>query len=239
MKVLFNWLKEFVELQATPADLRARLSTSGTGVDALEESSAGPMLDAELTANRPDCLGHYGIAREAATLYRLAIKPVHPKFTESAAPVSQATSVAIETPDLCSRFTARVVRAVKVQPSPDWLRQRLEALGHASINNVVDITNYVQLELGQPLHAFDLDKVAEHRLIVRRARAGEKLRTLDGVERTLPAGTCVVADPSRAISLAGIMGGADTEIGFATRNVLIESAWGGPIWICPARKAAN
>ena len=199
MKVLFNWLKEFVELKATPADLRARLSTSGTAVDAIEESAAGPMLDAELTANRPDCLGHYGIAREAATLYRLALKPVQPKFTESAAPVAQATSVTIEAPELCARFTARVVRGVKVQPSPDWLRQRLEALGHASINNVVDVTNYVMLELGQPLHAFDLDKVAEHKLIVRRARAGEKLRTLDGIERTLPAGTCVVADPSRAM----------------------------------------
>ncbi len=239
MKVLFNWLKEFVELAATPADLRARLSTSGTAVDAIEESAAGPMLDAELTANRPDCLGHYGIAREAATLYRLALKPVQPKFTASAAPVSQATSVVIETPELCSRFTARVFRGVKVQPSPDWLRQRLEALGHASINNVVDITNYVQLELGQPLHAFDLDKVAEHRLIVRRARAGEKLRTLDGVERTLPAGTCVVADSSRAISIAGIMGGADTEIGFATRNVLLEAAWWDPISTRRASKALN
>jgi len=239
MKVLFNWLKEFVDLKATPADLRARLSTSGTAVDAIEESAAGPMLDAELTANRPDCLGHYGIAREAATLYRLALKPVQPKFTESASPVSQATSVAIETPDLCSRFTARVVRGVKVQPSPDWLRQRLEALGHASINNVVDITNDVMLELGQPLHAFDLDKVAEHKLIVRHARSGEKLRTLDGIERTLAAGMCVVADSARAISIAGVMGGADTEIGFATRNVLIEAAWWDPISIRRTSKSLN
>src|ERR1700735_3148271 len=239
MKVLFNWLTEFVDLKATPADLRARLSVSGTAVDAVEESAAGPMLDAELTANRPDCLGHYGIAREAATLYRLALKPVHPKFAESAAPVSQATSVTIDTPELCSRFTARVVRGVKVQPSPDWLRQRLEALGHASINNVVDITNYVMLELGQPLHAFDLDKVTEHKLIVRRARAGEKLRTLDGIERPLAAGMCVVADPTRAISIAGVMGGAETEIGFATRNVLLEAAWWDPISTRRASKALN
>ncbi len=239
MKVLFNWLKEFVELKATPADLRARLSISGTAVDAIEDSPAGPMLDAELTANRPDCLGHYGVAREAATLYRLALKAVQPKFTEGATPVSQAASVVIEAPELCSRFTARVVRGVKVQPSPDWLRQRLEALGHASINNVVDITNYVMLELGQPLHAFDLDKVAEHRFIVRRARAGEKLRTLDGIERTLAAGTCVIADAARAISLAGVMGGADTEIGFATRNILLEAAWWDPISIRRTSKALN
>lgn len=239
MKVLFHWLKEFVELKATPAELRARLSISGTAVDAIEDSAAGPILDAELTANRPDCLGHYGLAREAATLYRLPLKSVQPKFTESSAPVSQATSVTIETPELCSRFTARIVRGVKVQPSPDWLRQRLEALGHASINNVVDISNYVMFELGQPLHAFDLDKVAEQRLIVRRARAGEKLRTLDGIERALPAGTCVVADPARAISIAGVMGGADTEIGFATRNVLLEAAWWDPISIRRASKALN
>src|SRR5271170_6285111 len=167
MKVLFNWLKEFVELKATPADLRARLSTSGTAVDAIEESAAGPMPDAELTANRPDCLGHYGIAREAATLYRLALKPVQPKFTASAAPVSQAASVVIETPELCSRFTARVVRGVKVQPSPDWLRQRLEALGQTSINNVVDVSNYVMLELGKATHAFDLDRLAGRRIVVR------------------------------------------------------------------------
>src|ERR1700691_3909403 len=136
MKVLYNQLKEFVDVKAAPADLKARLSLAGVAIDSVEESAAGPVLDAELTANRPDCLGHYGIAREAATLYRLALKPLQPKFTESATPVSQATSVAIETPELCSRFTARVVRGVKVQPSPDWLRQRLEALGHASINNV-------------------------------------------------------------------------------------------------------
>src|ERR1700683_1552163 len=118
MKVLFNWLKEFVELKATPADLRARLSTSGTAVAAIEESVAGPMLDAELTANRPDCLGHYGIAREGATLYRLALKPVQPKFAESATPVSQATSVAIETPELCSRFTAPGGGGGEVRPLP-------------------------------------------------------------------------------------------------------------------------
>ena len=239
MKVLFNWLKEFVELKATPAELRARLSISGTAVDAIEESAAGPILDAELTANRPDCLGHYGVAREAATLFRLPLKPVQPKFDESASPVSQAASAVIETPELCSRFTARVVRGVKVQPSPDWLRQRLEALGHASINNVVDITNYVMLELGQPLHAFDLEKIVDYRVVVRRARAGEKLRTLDGIERTLAAGTCVIADASRAISLAGVMGGADTEIGFATRNVLIEAAWWDPISIRRTSKALN
>src|SRR5271154_6963765 len=237
MKVLFNWLKEFVELKATPADLRARLSTSGTAVDAIEESAAGPMLDAELTANRPDCLGHYGIAREAATLYRLALKPVQPRLTESASPVSQATSVAVETPDLCSRFTARVVRGVKVQPSPDWLRQRLEAIGEKSINNVVDVTNYVMFELGHPLHAFDFEKLAEHRLMVRRAQPGEKIKTLDGGEQKLTKDVCVIADAQRAVSIAGIMGGANSEISFSTKNILIECAWFDPISIRRSSKA--
>ncbi|MFZ0637934.1 MAG: phenylalanine--tRNA ligase subunit beta [Candidatus Acidiferrales bacterium] len=229
MRVLFNWLKEYVDIPATPADLRARLSLSGTAVDAIEESPAGPVLDAELTANRADCLGHYGLAREAATLYRKPLKPVQPKFTESDGAASQATRVDIESPDLCARYTARVVTGVKVQPSPDWLRQRLEALGHASINNIVDITNYVMLELGQPLHAFDLDKLSEKRIIVRRARPGEKMRTLDGIERTLAKDMCVIADASRAVAIGGVMGGAESEIGFATRNILLESAWFDPI----------
>jgi phenylalanyl-tRNA synthetase beta chain len=231
MKVLYNWLKEFVEVTATPAELRSRLSLSGTAVDSIEESAAGPVLDAELTSNRADCLGHYGIAREIAALYRVSLKPVRPKLTEASEPVSKAARVEIESPDLCARYTARVLRGVKVQPSPDWLRQRLEALGHASINNVVDATNYVMLELGQPLHAFDLDKLAEGRIVVRGARPGEKLRTLDGIERTLTKDMCVIADASHAVAIGGVMGGAESEIGFSTRNILFESAWFDPISI--------
>ena len=185
MKVVYNWLKEFAELKATPDDLRARLSLAGIAVDSVEESAAGPVLDAEITANRPDCLGHYGMAREAAAIYRLSLKPVHPKLKESAEKVTDATRVEIETPELCGRFTARIMRGVKVQPSPDWLRQRLEAIDQKSINNVVDVTNYVMFELGQPMHAYDLDKLNEGRIVVRRSQPGEKLRTLDGAERTL------------------------------------------------------
>src|SRR5712675_1961962 len=187
MKILYNWLKEFVDLTATPDDLRTRLSLSGTAVEALEQTAAGPMLDAELTSNRADCLGHYGIAREAAALYRLPLKPLHPQPSESSEQVSAATRVDIESPELCARYTARVLRGVKIGPSPEWLRQRLGALGQASINNVVDATNYVMLELGHPLHAFDLDLLNEHRIVVRRARASEKIRTLDGIERALSA----------------------------------------------------
>src|ERR1700739_1105130 len=204
MKVLYNWLKEFVELTATPEDLRTRLSLSGTAIEALEQTSVGPVLDAELTSNRADCLGHYGIAREAAALYRLPLKPTDPRPRESPEQATTATRVQIDSPELCGRFTARVLRGVKVGPSPDWLRQRLEALGQASINNVVDATNYVMLELGQPLHAFDMDLLAERRIVVRRARAGEKMRTLDGIDRALTGEMCVIADAARPLAIAGV-----------------------------------
>ena len=237
MKVAYNWLKEFVDLTAPAADLRTRLSLAGIAIDSIEESDAGPVLDAEITANRPDCLGHYGVAREAAAIYRLPVKPLQPKLKESGGKAADATRVEIEAPDLCGRYTARVLRGVKIQPSPDWLRQRLEAIGQNSINNVVDITNYVMFELGQPLHAFDLDKLGEKRIVVRRARAGEKLRTLDGVERALTKDMCVIADATRPVALAGVMGGADSEIGFASRNILIESAWFDPISVRQTSKA--
>jgi phenylalanyl-tRNA synthetase beta chain len=237
MKVVYNWLKEFVDVTASPADLRARLSLAGVAVDSIEETAAGPVLDAEVTANRPDCLGHLGIAREVAAIYRLPLKPLHPKLKESAEKVADATRVEIAAPDLCGRFTARVLRGVKVQPSPDWLRQGLEAIGEKSINNVVDVTNYVMFELGHPLHAFDFDKLQEHRIVVRRAKPGEKIRTLDGAERTLTIDMCVVADAGRAVGIGGVMGGAETEISFSTRNVLIECAWFDPISVRRASKA--
>lgn len=237
MKVLYNWLKEFVELTTAPEELRSRLSLSGTAVEALEQTAAGPMLDAELTSNRADCLGHYGIARESAVLYALPLKPVDPRPRESAEQVSAVARVEIDSPELCGRFTARAMRGVKVGPSPDWLRQRLEALGQASINNVVDATNYVMLELGQPMHAYDLDLLAGKRIVARRARSGEKLRTLDGVERTLTAEMCVIADDARALGIGGVMGGGETEIRLASRNILLEAAWFDPVSIRRASKA--
>jgi phenylalanyl-tRNA synthetase beta chain len=237
VKIVYNWLKEFVDVTAPASELRSRLSLAGVAIDSLEETLAGPVLDAEITANRPDCLGHYGVAREVAAIYRLQTKPLQPKLKESAEKVSAAARVEIETPELCRRYTARVLRGVKVTPSPDWLRKRLEAIGHHSINNVVDVTNYVQFELGQPMHAFDLEKLAEKRIIVRRARQGEKIKTLDNAERTLARDMCVIADASRAVAIAGVMGGAESEIGFASKNILLESAWFDPISVRRTSKA--
>jgi phenylalanyl-tRNA synthetase beta chain len=229
MKLLYEWLREFVDVTAPASDLRARLALSGLAIDSIDESAAGPVLDAEVTANRPDCLGHYGVAREVAAIYRLPVKPLEIALKESTEKTATITRVDIDSPDLCGRYTARVLRGVKIQPSPEWLRKRLEAIGQNSINNVVDVTNYVMFELGQPLHAFDLDKLAERRIVVRRAKPNEKIRTLDGVERALSKDTCVIADASRAVAVAGVMGGADSEIGFSSRNILLESAWFDPI----------
>ncbi|HEX8871915.1 MAG TPA: phenylalanine--tRNA ligase subunit beta [Candidatus Acidoferrum sp.] len=239
MKVVYNWLKDFVDVSATPQELASRLALSGTNVAGVELYPLGGVIDAEVTSNRPDCLGVYGIAREVAAIYGLPLKPVAPKPAESAAArTADAIGVKIEAPDLCGRFTARVIRGAKIQPSPSWLKERLEAAGVATINNVVDVSNYVMLELGHPLHAFDYDLVRNHSIVVRRARPGEKIRTLDGVERAVDPGVCMVCDGdgSHAVGVGGIMGGAETEISFATKNVLIECAWFDPIAI---RRAAR
>jgi phenylalanyl-tRNA synthetase beta chain len=237
MKLLYNMLKEFVDVTDAPDALRSRLSLSGLSVDSIEETAAGPLLDAEVTINRPDCMGHYGVAREVSTAYRLPLKKIEPKIKEAADAASSAARVTINSPELCGRFTARVMRGVKVQPSPAWLRDRLVAMGQASINNVVDATNYVMLELGQPMHAYDLDKLSGHEIIVRRAAAEEKIKTLDGIDRVLTADICVIADGSRALGIAGVMGGQDSEIGFATHNILLEAAWFDAISVRRTSKA--
>src|SRR5262245_36391988 len=238
MKVVYNWLKGFVDVTATPQELASRLALSGTNIASVEDGPHGGVIDAEVGSNRPDCLGHYGIAREVGAIFKLPLKPVQAKPKEGSAKASDAVKVEIQSPELCGRFTARAIRGVKIQPSPKWLKDRLEASGVASISNVVDISNYVMLELGHPLHTFDYDKVRDHKIVVRAAKLKEKMRTLDGVEREFDPGICLISDGDgpRAIGIGGIMGGADTEISFSTKNVLIECAWFEPV---PVRRAAR
>jgi phenylalanyl-tRNA synthetase beta chain len=233
MKVVYDWLKDFVDVTASPDELASRLALSGTNIGGVEKGEHGAVIDAEVSSNRPDCLGHYGIAREVSAVYKLPLKAVLPKPVGGSAKAGDAVRVEIEAPELCGRFTARVIRGVNIQPSPAWLRERLEASGVASISNAVDVTNYVMLELGHPLHAFDFDKVRDHRIVVRKAKPGEKMHTLDGMERTFDPGICMISDGdgSRAVGIGGIMGGAETEISFSTKNVLIECAWFDPIAI--------
>jgi phenylalanyl-tRNA synthetase beta chain len=237
MKVVYNWLKDYVDVTTAPEELASRLALAGTNIGGIENGPYGAVIDAEVTSNRPDCLSHFGIAREVGAIYKLPLKPVSPKLTESASKTSDAISIKIENPELCGRYTARVIRGLKIQPSPKWLKDRLEASGVASINNVVDVTNYVMLELGNPMHAFDYDKVREHQIVIRRAKPGEKMVTLDGVERVTDPGMPLVCDGdgSRPIG-SGVMGGGNSEISFSTKNILLECAWFEPVSI---RRAAR
>jgi phenylalanyl-tRNA synthetase beta chain len=186
------------------------------------------LLEVNVTPNRPDALSHVGIAREVAALTGGTVRLPRPKLAEGGGPAADAVRVRIEAPEKCHRYAARVVEGVRIGPSPGWLARRLEACGVRSISNVVDATNYVLLELGHPLHAFDLDKVAGHEIVVRTARAGEKITTLDGKERALVEDDLLIADRDRGSALAGVMGGADSEISSGTTRVLVESAWFAP-----------
>jgi phenylalanyl-tRNA synthetase beta chain len=186
------------------------------------------LLEVNVTPNRPDALSHVGIAREVAALLGQKVKLLAPKLAEAGKPASDAVTVRVDAPEKCARYAARVVEGVKIGPSPAWLARRLESCGVRSISNVVDATNYVLLELGHPLHAFDLDKVAGHEIVVRTARSGEKLVTLDGKERALEPEDLLIADRDRGSALAGVMGGGDSEISAGTTRVLLESAWFQP-----------
>jgi phenylalanyl-tRNA synthetase beta chain len=228
MKISYRWLKEFVDFDLTPRDLADRLTMIGLAVDAVEPHGDDAILDFDLTSNRPDCLSHLGIAREAAVLLGHGLRIPRTELKPGRSKVGDLTSVEIAAPDLCPRYTARVITGVRIAESPAWLAARLEALGQRTINNVADITNYVLLELGQPLHAFDFDRLRGRRIIVRRANAGEQLTTLDGTDRALTPEMLVIADAERAVALAGIMGGADSEISSGTTSVLLESAYFAP-----------
>src|SRR5512138_1896242 len=186
------------------------------------------LLEVNVTPNRPDCLSHLGVAREVAALLGKKAKLPVARLPETGLAAKEAVKVRIEDPERCARYAARVIEGVKIGPSPLWLARRLEACGVRSISNVVDATNFVLLELGHPLHAFDLDKVAGHEIVVRTARPGEKLTTLDGKERELSTEDLLIADRDRGSALAGVMGGGDSEISAGTTRVLLESAWFQP-----------
>ncbi|HYT49815.1 MAG TPA: phenylalanine--tRNA ligase subunit beta [Pyrinomonadaceae bacterium] len=225
MLISYNWLRELTATTLPPQELRERLTNVGLAVDAVEERDGDYVLDVEVPSNRGDCLSHVGIARELAVIEMSRISDLKSEIRNSQGKTGDFASVEIRDPDLCPRYAARIVRSVRIAPSPEWLRKRLEVLGQRPINNVADITNYVLHELGQPLHAFDLAKLTENRIIVRRAEKDETIATLDGVERNLDKEMLVIADASRPVAVAGVMGGEDSEISNTTTDVLIESAY--------------
>lgn len=224
MIVSWDWLQQYVKLPVSADEFGKRVMMAGLNLESVEPHGADTAVDLEVTSNRVDCLGHIGVAREAAVCFDvpLTLPPALP--VTSSTTTASVTSVAIENPDQCPRYIARVIKGVKVGPSPAWLSNRLATVGIASINNVVDITNYVLMECGQPLHAFDFDKLAEKRIVVRRARPHETIQAIDHKEYKLTPEMCIIADAQRPVAIAGVMGGASTEISSLTTNVLIEVA---------------
>ena len=238
MKLSPQWVREFVELTVDNRQLAEDLTAAGIAVEGISGSGVGTVFEMEIGTNRPDAMNHYGVAREAAAIYDLPLKPIEPKFPSAAKAASALASdgttevvpfpITVEEPQLCPRFSARVIRGTHIKPSPHKIAHRLQLLDQRPISNAVDATNYVLWEMGKPTHVFDMDLLEGGRLIIRTAKNGEKLKTLDGVERTLTSQDLVVADGKKPVGLAGVMGGFDTMITDKTKNILIESAWWDP-----------
>jgi phenylalanyl-tRNA synthetase beta chain len=245
VKVLLSWVRDFVSVPGTPEEVGHRMSLRGLALEGLEAAPSGTLppgrtdegpdaiMDFDVTANRPDCLSVVGIAREIACAYDLPLSvpgPSAPGFLKTPAlevAERDILPVTIEEPELCARYTAAVAE-VKSGPSPSWMQARLQALGVRPISNVVDITNYVLLELGHPMHAFDFARLTGPAIVVRRARRGERLTTLDGKMRELDEDMLVIADAERASAIGGVMGGADSEVGATTIRIVLEAAWFNP-----------
>jgi phenylalanyl-tRNA synthetase beta chain len=240
VKILPQWIREFIDVTVDDTRLASDLTQAGINVEGVSTASDGQTVwEVELTPNRVDAMNHYGIAREAGAIYDKELRPISPKL--SAGPndggkpandqrpkTNDAFPIEIADPTGCARYTARVLRGVKIAPSPKNIAARLEALESSAISNAVDASNYTLQEMGHPTHAFDLDLLAGGKIVVRRARKGETLKTLDGVDRKLDPDDLVIADATKPVALAGVMGGFDSMITERTRNILIESAWFDP-----------
>jgi phenylalanyl-tRNA synthetase beta chain len=236
MKTSLDWLNAYLDRPADAAEAADALASVGFPDDGIEtithaDGSTDTQLDIEVTSNRGDCLCHLGLARElaAATGRQLQPPPDDLPTRGDGEPVESLTAVANDAPDLCPVYTARVIRGVKIGPSPGWLARRLEAVGLRPVNNVVDITNFVLLETGQPLHAFDIDKLDGRRIVVRRATPDETFVAIDGSKHELREDMLVIADASKPQAVAGVMGGAESEVGDQTTDLLLESAAFDPL----------
>ncbi|MDO9027184.1 MAG: phenylalanine--tRNA ligase subunit beta, partial [bacterium] len=229
MKISYNWLKEFIDFNWSVKELAGKLTFAGVEIEGIEELPGGDFqLDLEITPNRPDCLSFLGLAREIRALNGGQINVPGCQVTEGPQDVNSLAKVEVEDQQGCPRYLARVITGVKVAESPEWLKKKLESIGLRPINNVADITNLALYEFGHPLHAFDLDKLSGQKIIVRRAKKDEAMVTLDGTERKLTPEYLLIADAQRPAAIAGIMGGMESEISSATKNVLLESAYFDP-----------
>ena len=223
-----NWLARYVELPEETSHLAELLTRCGMVVEDIRSHSDGALLDLDIPSNRVDAMNHYGLAREIATARRSDLQAPEILVNESDPATDQLTAIAIDDLNGCPRYTARLIRGVKVEPSPQWLANLIESIGLRPLNNVADITNFVLWELGHPLHAFDFDQLVDHQIVVRRARKSETFVALDHIEHNLTSSDLVIADGQRPVALAGVIGGAETSITNDTVNVLIEGAWFDP-----------
>lgn len=223
MKISYKWLQDLIDVDLSAEKLAEKLTLVGLELDGMHEIEDDFILDIETTSNRGDCLSHLGVARELSVITGKSLK----LSDDSNSQPTNANErlVTIENPELCHRFTARIIKGVKIGPSPDWLVKRLEVLGERSINNVADITNYVMHELGQPMHSFDYNKLAGSKIIVRKAKIGEKFTTLDEVERKLDESMLLICDRENPIAIGGVMGGLHSGITDETTEVLLEVAY--------------
>ncbi|MBN2211192.1 MAG: phenylalanine--tRNA ligase subunit beta [Sedimentisphaerales bacterium] len=231
MKISLEWLREYVDYTGSTQELAELFTHVGLPVEVIEPVGDDWMLDVEVTSNRPDCLGHIGLAREVATVTGAALRLPDVSFPETGRAVTEWTRVEDQAPDLCGRYTARIIDGVTVGSSPEWMRRRLETVGLRAISNVVDITNYVMMEVGQPLHSFDYARLAEGKIVVRRARAGEQMVTIDHSRMELQPEMLVIADAREPVAVAGIMGGLASEVNDTTKTILLESAHFDPLSI--------
>lgn len=231
MKVSLNWIKDYIKISFSLPRLIDKLDMIGLLVESREEREGDIILDIETHANRPDTLGHLGIARELAAAFGLPLKEQKWPLAEIEQKTSDIADIQIWDDDLCPRYCGIVVRDIQVGPSPDWLRKKIEAMGSKSVNNVVDVTNYVLFSTAHPIHAFDLDKLAGGKIIVRRAKKGESLKSLDGEDIRLTSEMLVIADKVKPVALAGVIGGEGSAVGEETHDVFIESAYFDPVSI--------
>lgn len=231
MKILLSWLSDYIKVDRSAEQIAEILSDLGLPCEGIERHGDDAVIDVEVTSNRGDCLGYIGMARELSVATGAELRLPTIELTESDRDITKFAGVQIDEPRLCGRYAARVIDGVKVGPSPEWLRNRLEAIGLRSVNNVVDATNYAMMETGQPPHAFDFAKITEGKIIVRKAAAGERIVSIDGTQCDLNPEMLVIADSRRPVAVAGVMGGLETEVSQTTTTILLEEAYFDPVSI--------
>jgi phenylalanyl-tRNA synthetase beta chain len=239
MKISLEWIKNYIDIDLPVPRLVEVLDNIGLLIEDCEEKKGDIILDVETYANRPDTLGHMGIARELAAALGLPLKEQRLSLTETNEKASDLIDVQIWDEDLCPRYCGMIVKDLEIGPSPEWLVKKIEAMGLKTINNAVDVTNYVLFSTAQPIHAFDLDKISGRKIIVRRAKQGEKLRSLEAKDVDLSSEMLVIADEGKPAALAGVIGGEDTAVSDSTRNVFIESAYFDPVSVRKTSKVTG